>query len=410
MNYNTYELTHAMLAPFKAISKIGQMINTSPLNPVSYSPIGRSVAAAFEVFNRATHRYEKPQWGIETTEIENSTVDVSIDTVLSTNFCNLLHFKRDLSKLKGKRVADPKVLIVAPLSGHYATLLRDTVQALLPDHDIYVTDWLDARDIPVSKGSFDLEDQISLMIDFMRFLGPDVSVMAVCQPAVSVLAAVSVMAAENDPMQPNAMILMAGPIDARVSPTKVNQHAEDKELSWFENMVISHVPFPQQGAMRKVYPGFVQLSGFMAMNIDRHMESHSNFYNHLVEGDGDSAEQHRKFYDEYLSVMDLTAEFFIQTIDLVFKEYALPRGLMTYRGKVIDPGKIKKTALMTIEGVNDDICGLGQTGAAIELCSNIPGKRKLRHVQEKVGHYGVSSGKRWRTEIKPRIAEFIRSS
>lgn len=409
MLYHAYELTHATLAPLKALSELGQQINSNSWNPMSYTPVGRSMAAACEVFNRMTRRYGRPEWGIDRTKIDNKTIPVSIETVLCNRFCNLVHFKRDLSKLGAKRKPDPKVLVVAPLSGHYATLLRGTVEALIPDHDVYVTDWRDARNVPISFGPFDLDDHIDLMIDYMRYLGPDVSVMAVCQPAVSVLAAVALMAAADDPMQPQAMVLMGGPIDTRVNPTKVNRHAETKDLSWFESSVISHVPFPLPGFMRKVYPGFVQLTGFMTMNLDRHMEAHMDLYNHLVEGDGDSAEQHKKFYDEYLSVMDLPAEFFLQTIETVFKEHALPQGFMTHRGTPVDPSKIKKTALMTVEGANDDICGLGQTGAAIELCSSLPETRKLRHIQEKVGHYGVFNGKRWRTEIKPRIAEFIRS-
>ncbi|MBT4888293.1 MAG: polyhydroxyalkanoate depolymerase [Rhodospirillales bacterium] len=414
MLYHAYELTHAALAPFKAISELGQQINSSPLNPFSYTPMGRSVAATCEVMNRMTRRYGRPQWEIDSIDIDGMEVPVSIDTVYCTRFCNLLHFKRDLTKLKknrkGERKPDPKVLVVAPLSGHFATLLRGTVQALLQDHEVYVTDWRDARNIPLSFGSFDMDDHIDLMINFIRFLGPDASVMAVCQPVVSVLAAVSIMAAENDPMQPRAMILMGGPIDTRISPTKVNEHAESKDMSWFENSVISHVPFPLPGVMRKVYPGFVQLSGFMAMNIDRHVDAHVDLYNHLVDGDGDSAEQHRTFYDEYLSVMDLPAEFFLETIETVFKEHTLPRGVMTHRGTLVDPSKIKKTALMTVEGGKDDICGLGQTSAALGLCKNLPAKKKLDYVQKEVGHYGVFNGRRWRTEIKPRITEFIRSS
>jgi poly(3-hydroxybutyrate) depolymerase len=254
-----------------------------------------------------------------------------------------------------------------------------------------------------------MDDHIDLMMSFMRFLGPEASVLSVCQPAVSVLSAVALMAAQNDPMQPRAMILMAGPIDTRINPTKVNEHAETKDLSWFENTVISHVPFPHMGAMRKVYPGFVQLSGFMSLNLDRHVEAHLDLYNHLIEGDGDSAEQHRLFYDEYLAVMDLPAELFLQTIEKVFKEHSLPRGILTHRGTLVEPGKIKKTALMTIEGANDDICGIGQTSAALDLCTNLPDDKKLNYIQQNVGHYGVFNGKRWRTEIKPRMAEFIRT-
>lgn len=248
-------------------------------------------------------------------------------------------------------------------------------------------------------GLFDLDDHIDEMMGFMRYLGPDLNVIAVCQPAVSVLAAVSLMAAQNDPMQPHSMILMGGPIDTRVNKTKVNEHAETKDMSWFEKSVISRVPFPLLGAMRKVYPGFIQLSGFMTMNLDRHMKAHVGLYNHLVDGDGDAADQHRNFYDEYLAVMDLPAEFFLQTVKTVFKEHALPNGFMTHRGKPVDPSKICKTALMTVEGENDDICGVGQTSAALNLCKNLPDDKKLRYLQQKVGHYGVFNGKRWKTEI-----------
>jgi poly(3-hydroxybutyrate) depolymerase len=406
MLYHAYELTHATMAPLKALSEIGQQINSSIYNPIAYTPLGRSMAASFEVFNRMTRRYGKPKWDIETTTVNGKSVDVEIDIQLCTRFCDLIHFRRDLPESKKRK--DPKVLIVAPLSGHYATLLRGTVEAMLPDHDVYVTDWRDARMVPLSLGSFDLDDHIDLMIDFMRYLGPDMNVIAVCQPAVSVLAAVALMAAEKDPMQPHSMVLMGGPIDTRVNPTKVNEHAETKELSWFENSVISRVPFPLAGAMRKVYPGFVQLTGFMTMNLDRHMKAHVGLYNHLVEGDGDSADQHREFYDEYLSVMDLPGEFFLQTIDTVFKKHALPKGTMKHRKRPVDPSKIRKTALMTVEGEKDDICGLGQTSAAHNLCSNLADKKKLRHVQMGAGHYGVFNGRRWKTEIQPLIAEFIR--
>lgn len=408
MLYHAYELTHATLAPIKALSELGQQINSSIYNPIAYTPMGRSMAAACEVFNRMTRRYGKPKWGIDATKVRGKKVGLEIDTVLCTRFCDLIHFRRDLSKAKNAK--DPKVLIVAPLSGHYATLLRGTVEAMLPEHDVYVTDWHDARLVPLSLGSFDLDDHIDLMIDFMHFLGPDVTVIAVCQPAVSVLAAVALMAAAKDPLQPHAMVLMGGPIDTRVNPTKVNEHAETKDLSWFENSVISRVPFPLAGAMRKVYPGFVQLTGFMTMNLDRHMKAHVGLYNHLVEGDGDSADQHREFYDEYLSVMDLPSEFFLQTIETVFKQHALPKGEMKHRGTPVDPSKIRKTALMTVEGEKDDICGLGQTSAAHGLCKNLADDKKVRHVQMGAGHYGVFNGRRWKTEIQPRIAEFIRKA
>ena len=321
---------------------------------------------------------------------------------MSTPFCDLIHFRKE--KSVGKAA---KVLMIAPLSGHYATLLRGTVRAMLPEHDVYMTDWHDARDIPLSDGAFTLDDHIDTLIDFIRFLGPDVHVIAVCQPTASLLAAVSLMAAQNDPDQPRSMVLMGGPIDTRINPTEVNDHAEGKPLAWFEHAVISRVPFPLPGAMRKVYPGFVQLSGFMTMNLDRHIESHVGLYNHLVEGDGDSADQHRDFYDEYLAVMDLPAEFYLQTIETIFKEHSLPKGEMTHRGVAVEPAKIKKTALMTVEGENDDICGVGQTSAAHGLCTGLADDRKTLYVQKGVGHYGVFNGRRWKAEIQPRIAAFI---
>ena len=409
MLYHAHEITHAALAPLKKLSQAGQVIYSSPLNPMSYTPFGKSMAAACEVFDRMTKRYARPDWGIADTEINGKTVSITIDTRLCTPFCDLIHFHKEnfAAKNTGKT---PKVLMIAPLSGHYATLLRGTVRAMLPEHDVYMTDWHDARDIPLSQGEFTLDDHIDTLVDFIRFLGPDVHVIAVCQPTASLLAAVSLMATENDPDQPRSMVLMGGPIDTRINPTEVNKHAEGKPLSWFEHAVISRVPFPLPGAMRKVYPGFVQLTGFMTMNLDRHIESHMDLYNHLVDGDGDSADQHREFYDEYLAVMDLPAEFYLQTIETIFKEHSLPRGEMYHRGVLVEPAKIKKTALMTVEGEKDDICGVGQTSAAHVLCTGLSEKRKEMYVQKGVGHYGVFNGRRWKTEIQPRIAAFIRDN
>jgi len=411
MLYHAYELTHATLSPLKAFCEAGHRFHTSIFNPMAYTPAGKSLAAACEVFNRVTRRYEKPEWGITETSIEGDDdlrVPVHVESKLCTPFCDLLHFRKDFPE--GHSDTSPTVLIVAPLSGHYATLLRGTVEAMLPGHDVYITDWRDARMVPLSLGTFGLDDHIDTMIDFMRYLGPDAHVMAVCQPVPSVLAAVSLMAAAGDPAQPSSMTLMGGPVDTRVNPTAVNQHAEAKKMAWFENAVISRVPLPHPGAMRRVYPGFVQLSGFMAMNIERHMEAHVGLYNHLVEGDGDSADQHRSFYDEYLAVMDLPGEFFLQTIRTVFKRHALPRGIMTHRDNLVEPAAIRKTALMTVEGEKDDICGVGQTAAAHDLCTNIPARKKVQLVQPKVGHYGVFNGRRWKTDIQPKVAAFIRDN
>ncbi len=406
MLYHGYEVTHATLAPLKKLSQVGQIIYSSPLNPLSYTPFGKSMAAACEVFDRMTKRYDRPEWDIPDTEINGKSVPVAVDIRLCTPFCDLIHFRKEPASGRQPKKT-PKVLMIAPLSGHYATLLRGTVRAMLPGHDVYMTDWHDAREIPLSLGPFTLDDHIDTLTDFIRFLGPDVHVVAVCQPTASLLAAVSLMAAEKDPDQPRSMVLMGGPIDTRVNPTEVNRHAEGKPLSWFEHAVISRVPFPLPGAMRRVYPGFVQLSGFMTMNLDRHIESHVGLYNHLVDGDGDSADQHRDFYDEYLAVMDLPAEFYLQTIETIFKEHALPKGEMMHHGTLVEPAKIRKTALMTVEGENDDICGVGQTSAAHGLCSGLAEDKKTLYVQKGVGHYGVFNGRRWKTEIQPRIAAFI---
>jgi len=405
MLYHAYELTHAALAPWKAACQIGQQINSNPLNPLSYTPAGRSSAAVCEVFNRMTQRYGKPEWQIDETVVDGQTVGVQPEIKLITTFCDIVHFRK--SWPDGHEVDLPKVLIVAPLSGHYATLLRGTVQAMLPGHDVYITDWRDARMIPASYGGFDLDDHIDLMIDFMRYLGPDLHVIAVCQPSVPVLAAVSLMAAEDDPALPVTMTLMGGPIDIRVNPTASIHLAANHDINWFEHAVVSRVPFPHPGFMRQVYPGFLQLTGFMTMNLDRHMQAQVDLYNHLVEGDGDSAEQHKAFYDEYMAVMDLPAEFYLQTIKAVFQEFALPRGTFRHRGTTVDPSKITKTALMTVEGERDDICGVGQTSAAHDLCTGITKSRKRRHVQPGVGHFGVFNGRRWRNEIQPEIAAFI---
>lgn len=407
MNYQAYELAHAMLSPWRTFAQGMKMHLQQPFNPFSYTPISRSAAAAIDVFESVTRRYGKPEWGITSTQIQGSTVPVSIETVYSEPFCNLLHFQR-LGPVAANR-KDPKVLIVAPMSGHYATLLRGTVEAMLPEHDVYITDWVDAREVPLAMGSFDFEDYVDYLIDFIHFIGPQTHVLAVCQPAVPALVAAAVMADVDDPIQPMSLILMGGPIDTRRNPTAVNRLAEEKPLSWFEQTVISHVPFPNPGFMRRVYPGFIQLTGFMTMNLERHTEAHVKLFENLVKGDCDSVRQHRKFYEEYLSVMDLTAEFYLQTVKTVFQDHSLPKGTLTHRGQRVDCSKIRRTALFTIEGERDDISGLGQTEAAHDLCAAVPADDRFHYVQEGVGHYGVFNGTRWRTEIQPRIREFIRT-
>ncbi|MEJ1156982.1 polyhydroxyalkanoate depolymerase [Prosthecomicrobium sp. N25] len=404
MFYHLYELNHAALGPFRAAADVTKLYFQNPLNPFTHTHIGRSMAAACELFERSTRRYGKPDFGIKTTLVGGTRVPVTERVVWERPFCRLVHFERAIPE--GRR-RDPKVLLVAPMSGHYATLLRGTVDALLPRHEVYITDWVDARMVPLAEGSFDLDDYIDYVISMMHALGGETSVIAVCQPSVPVLAAVSVMEKREDPYIPPAMILMGGPIDTRISPTAVNNLAAEKGLDWFRRNVIMQVPFPHAGFMRAVYPGFLQLGGFMSMNLDRHMTAHKDFYLHLIKGDGDSAEKHRDFYDEYLAVMDLTAEFYLQTVDTVFIRHALPQGQMMHRHERVDPSAIRNVALLTVEGELDDITGMGQTQAAHRLCSNIPDDRRADYVQQGVGHYGVFNGSRFRSEIAPRITDFV---
>ena len=405
MFYHLYELNHAMMAPVRAATESMKIATRNPFNPMSYTAMGRSFAAGLEVFERATRRYGKPEFGLPTTTINGREVSVHEKNVWSRPFCDLKHFERCLPA--GHR-QDPKLLIVAPMSGHYATLLRGTVETLLPDADIYITDWKDARMVPLSDGEFDLDDYIDYVISMLHHLGPNTHVMAVCQPSVPVLAAVGVMEAKGDPCAPASMTLMGGPIDTRINPTAVNQLAQNRPIEWFAENAIMQVPWPQPGFFRRVYPGFLQLSGFMSMNLDRHVIAHKDFYMHLVKNDGDSAEKHRDFYDEYLAVMDLTAEFYLQTVETVFIRHDLPRGEMMHRDQRVDLTAIRNTALLTVEGENDDISGLGQTHAAQTLCTNIPDDKRQHYVQPDVGHYGVFNGSRFKREIAPRIVAFMR--
>ena len=409
MKYHAYELAHAMVSPFRMASQGLRFQLDFPFNPLSGSPASRSMSAACSVFERLTGRYGKPEWGIEETVVDGVTVPITIETVKSKSFCNLIHFKRDRD-LTDDETAPPTVLLVAPMSGHYATLLRGTVEAMLPEHDVYIIDWIDAREVPTFEGGFDLDDFIDYIIEFTQFLGPKVHMMAVCQPAVPCLAATAIMAARETPVQPLSLTMMGGPIDTRRNPTVVNDLAEQKPLSWFEQNVISHVPFPNPGCMRQVYPGFIQLTGFMTMNLERHREAHWKLFDHLVAGDDDSVAQHEKFYDEYLAVMDLPAEFYLQTIETAFQSHSLPMGTMMHRDELVDCSKIRHTSIITIEGENDDICGIGQTEAAHVLCSNVPKKSHFHYVQPSVGHFGVFNGRRWREEIQPRIRDQIRAA
>lgn len=402
--YLMYEASHALLSPARAFAQASKLFYSNPMNPISQTPFAKSMAAGFEMFERTTRRYGKPVFGFENALVGGERVPVVERVVWEKPFCKLIHFDR---ALRSNVKPQPKILMVAPMSGHYATLLRGTVETFLPTHEVYITDWVDARVVPLSDGGFDLDDYIDYVIDMLRYLGPDVHVMAVCQPSVPVLAAIAVMEEDNDPAVPRSMTLMGGPIDTRECPTQVNLLAEKRGIEWFRRHCIFKVPLPNPGFMRDVYPGFLQLSGFMAMNIDRHLEAHGEMFKHLVEGDGDSAEKHREFYDEYLAVMDLTAEFYLQTVDTVFVRHALPKGEMMHRGRKVDLTAIHRCGLMTVEGEKDDISGVGQTYAAHRLCVNLPDHLRAHWVQPKVGHYGVFNGSRFRAEIAPRIADFM---
>jgi len=405
--YWFYEMSHAALNPSRAWADATRLFFKNAANPLSYTTFGKSVAAACELFERSTRRYGRPEWGIDSTLVGGERVPVHLSTVWERPFCKLIHFERSF-QYAPKR-PQPKLLIVAPMSGHYPSLLRGTVAAFLPNHEVYITDWTDARMVPMTEGSFDLDDYIDYLISMLHALGGDTHVVAVCQPSVPVLAAVALMEADEDPYVPISMTLMGGPIDTRINPTAVNMLAEKRGIDWFRTHVITKVPFPNPGFMRDVYPGFLQLNGFVTMNLDRHIEAHKQLFLNLVRGDGDSAQKHKEFYDEYLAVMDLAAEFYLQTVETVFIRHALPKGQMTHRGRRVDPAEIKRVALFTIEGEHDDISGIGQTEAAHRLCVNIPHDRQAHWLQPGVGHYGVFNGSRFRSEIAPRISDFVLS-
>jgi poly(3-hydroxybutyrate) depolymerase len=405
--YWFYEMNQAALNPSRVWADATKLLFKNPLNPLTATTFGKSVAAACELFERSTRRYGRPEWDIASTMVGGERVAVRIEAEWERPFCRLLHFERAFEHRPHR--PQPRLLIVAPMSGHYPTLLRGTVEAFLPNHDVYITEWQDARTVPLAEGQFDLDDYIDYIISILHFLGGDVHVVAVCQPSVPVLAAVARMEATEDPYVPLSMVLMGGPIDTRVNPTGVNELAKFRGIDWFRRNVITKVPFPHPGMMRDVYPGFLQLNGFVSMNIDRHIDAHRKLFRHLVDGDGDSAQKHREFYDEYLAVMDLTAEFYLQTVETVFIRHALPQGLMTHRDDVVDPAQIRRVALMTVEGEHDDISGVGQTEAAHRLCVNIPDALKAHWLQPGVGHYGVFNGSRFRSEIAPRISDFVLS-
>ncbi len=399
--YSLHEMHYAAIAPLNMLATASKAFHRSPFSPFSHTGIGRGMAAAAEVIERVTHRYGKPDFGIRHVKVDGRNVEVVQETVDEKPFCRLIHFKKDVKQ------EQPKLLLVAPMSGHHATLLRGTVEAMLPFTDVYITDWLDARDVSLAYGDFHLEDYIHYVIQYTQMLGPDVHLMAVCQPSVPVMVAAAVMNDAKDPAAPRSMTLIGGPIDARVNPTKVNQLSMEKPMHWFETHMITRVPFNYSGFMRRVYPGFMQLTSFMALNFKRHVDAHADLFKHLVEGDGDSAAQHRKFYDEYLSVADLPAEFYLDCIDQVFQRFLLPKGEFVYEGELVNPRAITKTALLTLEGELDDISGVGQTEAAQHMCTSLTNDMRHHHVQKGVGHYGIFNGRKFREHVVPIIVDFI---
>ena len=402
--YTSIEMYKANSAPFRAYIQAAQEWVNSPYHPISYFPISRTSNAFYELIERLTRDYLKPDFDIHRTMVGNKAHYVEEEIILEKAFCRLVYFR----KLPQSEPL-PKLLIVAPMSGHYATLLRGTVEDCLPHFDVYITEWINAREVPLNKGGFDFDDFIDYSIEFMEKLAPNLSVLAVCQPAVPVSAAIAIMSSE-DPKNskiPSNLILIGGPIDPRISPTKVNMYASNKEIEWFENNVITKVPINYPGFLREVYPGFLQLAGFMSMNMKRHVGEHMKLFQHLIAGDNDNSEKHKKFYDEYLSVMDITAEIYLQTIEEVFIEHSLPRGTLVSRSRPVKLEHITKPALLVIEGELDDITGLDQTKAAIELCKKIPNDRKEYHLQIGVGHYGLFNGSKFRNNIVPTMKEFI---
>jgi poly(3-hydroxybutyrate) depolymerase len=402
--YQFYEMAHAALAPARAMSDAAHFMFSNPLNPISSTPFGKNISAGAEMFERMTRRYGKPKFRLDDFDVNGALFPILEEVVWSRPFCNLLHFARpDFAAGAGQ----PKLLIVAPMSGHYATLLRGTVEAFLPHCDVYITDWTDARVVPLALGSFDLDDYIIYLREMLVHLGPGVHTIGVCQPSVPLLAAAALMEADSDTAAPASMTLMGGPVDTRRSPTEVNKLAEKRGVEWFRSNCLHTAPFPYPGFGREVYPGFLQLSGFMAMNLDRHVSAHFDMFKHLVTGDDDPADKHREFYDEYMAVMDLAAEYYMQTIETVFVRHALPKGEMTHRGRKVDLTAIRNCGLLSVEGEKDDISGVGQTRAANDLCVNIPESRKHYYLAEGVGHYGVFNGSRFRKLIVPRIREFM---
>jgi poly(3-hydroxybutyrate) depolymerase len=401
--YNAYELQRSWLASAGVWASLGAEWVTHPANPIAMLGMGPTIASAFDVFAHATAPRGKPDFGIETISVDGQDHVVAEAIVRHRPFGNLLRFSHD-----GLPDDAPRLLIVAPMSGHFATLLRGTVRRMAERSVVYITDWADAKQVPIEAGRFDLDDYIDYIVDFLEFIGPGAHMMAVCQPSVPALAATALMNAAENPCRPATLTMMGGPIDTREAPTSVNDVAVKRPLSWFENNVIATVPLVHPGAGRRVYPGFLQLAGFMSMNLQMHMTSHWQMYKHLVAGDGESADAAKAFYEEYRSVADLTAEFYLQTIEHVFQRHSLPKGEFTHRGARIDLGAIRDTALLAIEGERDDISGLGQTKAALHLATGLAERRKQYLLAEEVGHYGIFNGSKWRKRIAPVVEAWMK--
>ncbi|MHC3127320.1 esterase [Brevundimonas sp. GN22] len=412
MLYALHELAYHSATPLRFGAQMARQFWTSPFNLASDTAVGRTAFATAELIESITRRYGKPEWRLERVDIGGHPVRTTSEVVWSSPWCRLIRFNRNRDDLKAvnKPAAAPSVVIVAPLSGHYATLLRGTVEGFLQDYDVLITDWVNAREVPLLEGRFDFSDYIDHVRLMLEAIGGRAHVVAVCQPGPPVLAACALMAEDNHPNRPASMSFLGSPIDARLSPTATNQLAEEKPFTWFKSNMIHTVPFPYAGVGRRVYPGFVQLYSFMSMNEEKHIDAHRGYFDSLVSGDGDGVEKHEEFYDEYLSVLDLTEEFYLQTIEHVFQQYSLPRGVLEHRGRKVDLSTISDIGLATIEGENDDISGVGQTQAAHVLTPNIPDTRRLLHVQEDVGHYGVFNGRRFREHIYPRLRDFIQQN
>ena len=402
MLYAAYQWQSDLLAPFRGAADRARAM----LKPLGDMPGFAGLAhmgAAWEMFTRAALTHHRPHFGINRITVGNQVTEVTEDVVVATPYCTLLHFRKAVD------MPQPRILVVAPLSGHFATLLRGTIRTLLPEHDVYVTDWHNARDVPLDAGPFGFDDNVAAIIDFMEAVGPGAHMMAVCQPCVAALAAVAVMAEDKNPAQPRSLTLMAGPVDTRINPTKVNDLAREKSITWFETNLISTVPNCHKGAGRRVYPGFVQLTAFMSMNSARHAKAHRDLYRHTVNGEAEKAATIKRFYDEYFAVLDLPAEFFLETVARVFQDAQLATGELHYRGRRVNPGAIRKTALLTVEGEHDDICAPGQTVAAHDLCTGLKPYMKRHHLQVGVGHYGVFSGRRWEKQIYPVVRNLMLS-